>query len=132
MNFQRLLEERSGEDVHNDQAIMVNESPTEHRQGRLDKPASFNLASLASVRGTPYVDGRGGPEAQRRALQSTCTEGDSFSITSSVFPSIEGCYSDLGSESVDGNVIYGSLPSVVVSVEVFNTTTNETIVSRYT
>lgn len=65
---------------------------------------------------------------EQRALQSSCTEGDSFAITSSVFPLTEGCFSDLGRTTGDGKIVYESALFLVASLSAFTTTSSETLV----
>lgn len=51
----------------------------------------------------------------RQDLQTTCTAGDPFTITSSAFPSLKECLIDTGITSDDGNIVYGSGNALVES-----------------
>lgn len=52
--------------------------------------------------------------AGSRQLQSSCASGSSFTIASSVFPSMEGCYS-ASTDTSGGEVIYGGGTSLVLA-----------------
>lgn len=112
---------------------MADNASREQRQALFDKPTSFLLAQLSALTSTRHDVKKDRSDLQRdqeqRTLQSSCTEGDSFAITSSVFPSTEGCFSNLGNVADDGNVIYESGSVAVLSLPFVTSTSSETLVS---
>ena len=103
----------------------VDGSTTMERLGLLVKPAMLPITTIPKQEGILpllYEEAWKGAEGKssRRGLQTSCAEGDPFTITSSAFPSLEGCV--LYSEFVtpDGNLVYNSS-----SAAIFSTTTTD-------
>ena len=60
---------------------------------------------------------------------TSCAEGDPFTISSSVFPSLEGCVLYSGFVAADGNLVYNSSSAAIISVSSSTTTTDGSAVS---
>lgn len=65
---------------------------------------------------------------EQRGLQSSCDVGDPVTVTSSAFPSMEGCLSDLGNV-MDDKVVYESSTAALASMGPSSSTTTAPSVS---
>ena len=112
----------------------VDGSTTMERLGLLVEPAMLPITIIPKQEGMPpllYEEGWKGAEGKssRRGLQTSCAEGDPFTITSSAFPSLEGCVLYSGFVTADGNLVYNSSSAAIFSTSFSTTTTDGPAVS---
>lgn len=106
-----------------------------HQEG-IEQPANHKIAKrFVGINGSTSIEGLGihipnpptgksdsdNPNAEKdgragsRQLQSSCASGSSFTIASSVFPSMEGCHS-ASTDTSGGEVIYDGSTSLVLAL----------------
>ncbi|CAM9997708.1 unnamed protein product, partial [Ascophyllum nodosum] len=107
----------------------VDGSTTMERLGLFEEPVMLPITTIPKQEGIPpllYEEGWNGAEGKRsrRGLQTSCAEGDPFTVTSSVFPSLEGCVLYSGFVAADGNLVYNSSSAAIISVSSSTTTTD--------
>ena len=107
---------------------------TMERLGLLLEPAMLPITTIPKQEGMSpllYEGGWKGAEGKRvrRGLQTSCAEEDPFTITSSAFPSLEGCVLYMGFMTPDGIFVYNSTSALVASTLSSTTTTDGSAVS---
>ena len=134
-HFESLPEKNHGE-INPVNARAVDESTMMELIELLVKPAISPFAPMPEQEDMPGIPYQSDWEESaqevraRRMLQTSCTEGDPFTITSSAFPSLDGCVSYSGSVSLaDGSLAYNSSSAAVFSVSTSIVTTDGSAVS---
>ena len=129
--FERLHGDHDKNTAHAAASVVANTPSMDGRRRLFLRSASSLFAPLTEKEGIKQVlnqDRYGIDEARaRRILQTSCAEGDPFTITSSAFPSLEGCVLDSGFVSEDDRTVYNSSSAVVWSVPFSSTTTDSSV-----